>query len=263
MKAPASRTGVQPGWNGFMRVRLGGTTMSVALFIVVVAVSFIVVRIGAIAFQLTGLHWSQAKFQALSCFTGTGFTTRESELIVGHSQRRRIASILMVLGNAGLVLLIATFANSLRPNRIIENLLRRLMPDWIPVVLVPLLNLLILALGFYVVLKIFGSVHVSDRISSVLRRTLLRKHILDSLSIEEPVMTARREGILRIVLGERNPWIGRHVSEAANESIRILALESDGEITLDPAADVQLDLGDSLLCFGPLAEMRGRLLRGK
>jgi hypothetical protein len=237
--------------------------MNAALFILVVAVSFIVVRIGAIAFQLTGLHWPQAKFQALSCFTGTGFTTRESELIVGHSQRRRIASFLMVLGNAGLVLLIATFANSLRPNRIVENLLRSLMPDWIPTVLVPLVNILIIVLGFYVILKVFGSMRVSDRITSVLRRTLLRKHILESLSVEEPVMTAGRAGILRITLGELNPWIGRPVAEAMDENIRILALESDDEVTLNPAADTQLGIGDSLLCFGPLTEMRKRLLKAR
>ncbi|MHC4153076.1 MAG: TrkA C-terminal domain-containing protein, partial [Planctomycetota bacterium] len=89
--------------------------MGLFLFIIVLVVSFIAVRIGAIAFQLTGLNWELAKFQALSCFTGTGFTTRESELIVGHGQRRKIASVLMVLGNAGLVLMIASFATSLNP----------------------------------------------------------------------------------------------------------------------------------------------------
>ena len=77
--------------------------MNLLLFIIVLSVSFIVVRIGAIAFQLTGLDWSLAKFQALSCFSGTGFTTKESELVVGNSQRRKIASVLMVLGNAGIV----------------------------------------------------------------------------------------------------------------------------------------------------------------
>ena len=48
------------------------------LFILALISSFIVVRIGAIAFQLTGLEWSLAKFQALSCFSGTGFTTKEA-----------------------------------------------------------------------------------------------------------------------------------------------------------------------------------------
>ncbi|MBE3143376.1 MAG: hypothetical protein IMZ61_05555, partial [Planctomycetes bacterium] len=55
--------------------------MNVLLFLTLIIISFIVVRIGAIAFQLTGLEWSLAKFQALSCFTGTGFTTKEAELI--------------------------------------------------------------------------------------------------------------------------------------------------------------------------------------
>jgi hypothetical protein len=95
--------------------------MSWMLFIIMIFVSFVAVRIGAIAFQLTGLEWSLAKFQSLSCFTGTGFTTQEAELITGDRQRRRIASILMVLGNAGFVVMIATFANSLRPQQIFQE----------------------------------------------------------------------------------------------------------------------------------------------
>jgi Trk-type K+ transport system membrane component len=75
--------------------------MNLILFIVTIAISFLVVRIGAIAFQLTGLEWALAKFQSLSCFSGTGFTTREAELITGNPQRRKIATSLMILGNAG------------------------------------------------------------------------------------------------------------------------------------------------------------------
>ncbi len=236
--------------------------MSVALFILVVAVSFIIVRIGAIAFQLTGLRWTQAKFQALSCFTGTGFTTRESELIVGHSQRRRIAALLMVLGNAGLVLLIATFANSLRPNRVLAELMQPLMPDWMPALLVPLVNILVIVLGFYIVVRFFGSINISDRITSVLRRTLLRKRILETLSIEEPVMTGGKAGVLRFILGQRNPWIDHTVEEASGEDFHIIAVESGGDLTLNPPGDTQLKVGDSILCCGPMREMRDRLLQG-
>jgi hypothetical protein len=92
-----------------------GEAIMLILFILTLTVSFIVVRIGAIAFQLTGLEWSLAKFQALSCFSGTGFTTKEAELITANKQRRKIASVLMVLGNAGLVIMIATLASSLVP----------------------------------------------------------------------------------------------------------------------------------------------------
>ncbi len=75
--------------------------MNIILFIATIVISFIAIRIGAIAFQLTGLEWSLATFQSLSCFTGTGFTTREAELIVGNPQRRRIASVLMVFRKCG------------------------------------------------------------------------------------------------------------------------------------------------------------------
>ena len=101
----------------------------ILLFILTLTVSFIVVRVGAIAFQLTGLEWSLAKFQALSCFTGTGFTTREAELITGNPQRRRIASVLMVLGNAGLVTLILTGASTIISE---EDILSALSKSYLP-----------------------------------------------------------------------------------------------------------------------------------
>jgi len=90
--------------------------MNLLLFIAALIVSVIVVRIGAVAFNLTGLEWRAAKFQALSCFSGTGFTTREAELVIASPQRRRIATYLIIFGNAGIVAMVATFANSLRPN---------------------------------------------------------------------------------------------------------------------------------------------------
>ena len=86
--------------------------MNLLLFIVTIAISFVAVRIGGIAFSLTGLESSLARFQALSCFTGTGFTTRESELILSHPKRRRIISILMIIGNAGMVAVIAGLVSS-------------------------------------------------------------------------------------------------------------------------------------------------------
>jgi len=128
--------------------------MNLVLFIIVIAVSFVVVRIGAIAFQLTGIEWSMAKFQALSCFTSTGFTTKESELITATPQRRRIASVLIVLGHAGFVTMIATLANSLRAQEIIESRLSRsILPFELPPFLVQLINVAIIILAVYAIYK--------------------------------------------------------------------------------------------------------------
>jgi hypothetical protein len=237
--------------------------MNVALFILVVVVSFTIVRIGAIAFQLTGLTWSQAKFQALSCFTGTGFTTHEAELIAGNSQRRKIAAFMMVLGNAGLVVLIATFANSLQPDVFIQQLTAPVMPGWVPYAFVPLLNFLIMLLAFFLVVRLFGRMHVSDRITSRLRRSLLRRHLLDSLSLEEPVLSAPHRAIIKIILGEHSHMIGVPIAALTAHEIEVLALESGGRIIANPPGDTTLNLGDNLLCLGEPLRIREVLLRTK
>lgn len=77
--------------------------IAVATFFIVLVISLIIVRVASVALSLTGLSREAARFQARSAWTGTGFTTAESESVVGHPVRRRIVSVLMVLRGAGLV----------------------------------------------------------------------------------------------------------------------------------------------------------------
>jgi len=87
----------------------------ISLFVILI-ISSIVTRIATVILVHTGLSEDAAKFQARSAFSGVGFTTSESESIVNHPVRRRVAMTLMVLGNAGIVSAIAslllTFINS-------------------------------------------------------------------------------------------------------------------------------------------------------
>jgi len=80
--------------------------------IITILLSMLIVRAAAVALQMTGLNEKKAKFQALSAFTGTGFTSKESELIVNYPKRRQIISWLMILGNAGIVTVIITTTTS-------------------------------------------------------------------------------------------------------------------------------------------------------
>lgn len=74
----------------------------------IILFSIIVVRIGAVALEMTGLSREIARFQAQSAFSGTGFTTTESEHVVSHPTRRKIIRILIFIGNAGIISVIAT-----------------------------------------------------------------------------------------------------------------------------------------------------------
>ncbi len=89
------------------------------LLLIAVSVSFVVIRFGAVALELTGLSWESSKFQSLSAFTNSGFTTSESEKITSHPVRRKIAATLIILGNAGFVATIGSFAGSvLQPTNV-------------------------------------------------------------------------------------------------------------------------------------------------
>lgn len=88
--------------------------MGAALSIfVLMSVSVLIMRVAAVALRHTGLSDTTARFQALSAFTGTGFTTSEAETLVNYPIRRRIVSILIVIGNMGLLTVFATLVASL------------------------------------------------------------------------------------------------------------------------------------------------------
>jgi len=70
--------------------------------LVIIAVSLILVRMGTAALMMTGLSWEVASFQAYSAFFGVGFTTREAEMVVSDSTRRRIIKHLILAGNVGI-----------------------------------------------------------------------------------------------------------------------------------------------------------------
>jgi Trk-type K+ transport system membrane component len=52
----------------------------------------LIVRAASIALMMTGMNQKRARFQALSAFTGTGFTTKEAESVMNHPLRRKIIS---------------------------------------------------------------------------------------------------------------------------------------------------------------------------
>ncbi|MHC4572727.1 MAG: cation:proton antiporter regulatory subunit [Planctomycetota bacterium] len=236
--------------------------MNLVLFIIVLVISFIIVRIGAIAFQLTGLEWSLAKFQALSCFTSTGFTTKEAEMIVATRQRRRIASTLIVLGHAGLVTMIATLANSLRASRVIESRLSRpLLPFALPPFLVQMINLAIIILAVYVTYRVFTNTKFAKKLTNALRTRIVSKEIFKPVSFEELPLATGGYGIAKIEVCAGSPVLEKTLSESAlrKQDVTVLAITRAGQTKPNPAAHEKIQLGDELICFGKLENIRDRI----
>lgn len=231
----------------------------VALFIITLVVSFTAVRIGAVAFQLTGLEWSLAKFQSLSCFTGTGFTTREAELITGNPRRRQIASVLMVLGNAGFVVLVATFVSSLNPESIFkEGLEKSILPFHIPSWLVPWVNILIMAVSVYVIYKIFTNTKIATRLTNSLRKRISKREMFRPVSFEDLITITGGYGVSRVDVCEGSHVLNKTLaqSELRKHDITVLAIVRGESSIPNPSADTKILLQDQLLCFGKLERIR-------
>lgn len=232
--------------------------MNLILFIATISISFIVVRIGAIAFHLTGIEWSQAKFQALSCFSGTGFTTRESEMIVSHSQRRRIATILMILGNAGIVTLVATFANSIRADNLVEKIKIPFVDVLFPAYIVPLVNFVVILIALFVLFKLSTSDPVRQRLTRMLKSYLIKKQLVRIVAFEELLVTRGDYGIVSVDIDENSLLRDTTLlaSGLRDQDMTVLAIESNQNTTHNPKADHLIRLGDRLICYGNLTNLR-------
>lgn len=232
--------------------------MNLILFIIVLIISFIIVRIGAIAFQMTGLEWSLAKFQALSCFTATGFTTKEAELITSNPRRRRIASVLIVLGHAGLVTMIATFANSLRPPAIANKLSVPFLPFAIPEGMLPWINLAVLTAAIYIIYKVFTNTKFARKLTNVLRARIVKRDIIKPVSCEELVVATGGYGVSKIKIREDHPVLDKALSESElrRDDITVLAIIRADRTIPNPLADTKILSGDELICFGKLGSIR-------
>ena len=81
---------------------------AILTLLIVVALSMFITKIATIALVHTGMARDRARFQARSAFSGAGFTTNESEVVVKHPVRRRVITTLIIIGNAGLVTVISS-----------------------------------------------------------------------------------------------------------------------------------------------------------
>lgn len=233
--------------------------MSWTLFIVTIVISITIVRIGAVAFQLTGMHWSLAKFQALSCFSGTGFTTSEAELVTTHVQRRKIATFLMILGNAGIVTLIASVANALSPQQTLwAQLSESILPITVPRLLIPWINLIMIILTLAVIYIIFTRTRISKGLTKLVRKRLVQSDAFQTTDFEELVVTTGGYGVVQIQPQSGSQVLNKTIAESQlhQNDVTVLAITRDDRTKANPSSDTQILEGDELTCFGKLDNIK-------
>lgn len=205
----------------------------------VLAMSLVIVRVATIALMLTGVSRDLARFQALSAFTGCGFSTRESEDIVNNPVRRRIVMQLMLLGNAGIVITIASVLSLLIGND--ED-----SPSfW--------LRLLVLAAGTLLLWVAAGSRTVEKAVRQALVWAVARWYRVEVRDYLALLRVARDYTVSEMRV-HRGDWLeGRTLAQLqlTREGVLVLGIERrDGEYTGTPHGESKVAAGDSLILYG-------------
>jgi hypothetical protein len=212
----------------------------VALFALVAAIAFslLITRIASHALTLTGLSQEAARFQARSAFTGVGFTTSESEQIVNHPLRRRIVMLLMLIGNAGVITVIATL--------IVTFTQGGDQSQW-------LLRAAVAAIAISALWFLTWNRWVDKRLSSLIAWGLRRWAHVDARDYAALLHLAKGYAVTELAI-EKSDWLtGKTLIEAdiSSEGLLVLGIHRQaGEFIGTPTGNTEIRAGDTLLIYG-------------
>lgn len=206
--------------------------------LLVILTSFLIVRGASIALMMTGLDQKRSRFQALSAFTGTGFTTKEAELIVNNPRRRQIITWLMILGNAGIVTVIVAMTSTVVVSEGIQ----------IPI------NVIIILVGIIIVYKIATHAGFLQKWDVFIENRLLKTTQFEEEATEKLLHLLEGYGLIRVIIKEESSFAGTQLNELklSEKNLLILGIERSGDWIPVPSSDVIIKEKDRLVVYGPL-----------
>lgn len=214
--------------------------IAVTTLLVALTLTLIVTLIATVALTLTGLSKQSARFQARSALTGVGFTTSESESIMGHPVRRRIVMMLMLVGNAGIVTVIASLVASLAkaPQASYWDTAR---------------NLSLLAAGVTVLAFIANSGWIDRRMTRFIEWAARKWTRVDVCDYAALFRLANGFAISEMLV-EEDDWIADKTLIELNlpaEGVLVLGIQREGGHYFGaPTGSTQVRAGDTLILYG-------------
>jgi len=210
---------------------------AIASLLAVLAVSLLVTRAATVVLAASGMSGESARFQARSAFTGAGFTTAESEVVVAHPLRRRVVMLLMLVGNIGFVAAASSLILGFRGGATGASWMR----------------VFELAAGLILLVFLSRSPRVNRWLTTLIGRALRRW--TDLAGRDSAVLADLGDGYVVSELAiDANDWVTGHTLEELRlpeEGLLVLGINrDDGHYVAHPAPDSQLACGDVLVLYG-------------
>lgn len=226
--------------------------LSVLTLILILSTSVLITKIATSALIHTGVSKPVARFQARSAFTGAGFTTQESEMIVNHPVRRKIIMTLMLLGNVGVISVLASLVLTFIDSNIGSA-------AW-------LIEILVLVVGI-TILWLLATSKMVDRWLNRIITAFLKKYT--NLVVKDYAGLLRLTSNYEIaeIHADRHQWItGKPLKklQLRREGINLIGIErKDRSFIGDPDGETVIKDGDLLIAFGTKEAIQRLLERKK
>ena len=211
---------------------------AVISLLVIISLSLLTTRIGALALVHTGLSQEVAKFQARSTYMGVGFTTGESEMLMNHPVRRKILTILMFLGNAGIITTISSVIFSfisIEDSGLISA------------------EVLVLVSGLFILFLLAQSKWVDQKFSKVIDSALKKYTYLDVKDYYSLLHLTQDYRVTEIRVEEKNWMENKTLDELdlSAEGIMVLGIRREnGNYIGAPVGKTEVKKGDLLVLYG-------------
>jgi len=204
---------------------------------------WVIIEILSMVLKITGLDLYKARFQVISIITHTGFTTRESELIVQHPLRRKIASALMVISYIAQASVISLIINAITNNN------NRLI--YVGAILIAAVFLIITLTKTQYFSKPFNRFVEKFISKNIMKSTKTR-------AIDEKLKVSSGFAVYEILVDSDSIICDKTLAAAKLKDKYIQVLKIDrGSETIDfPHANTKILQGDILIVYGKIQSIK-------
>lgn len=209
--------------------------MNLFLLLIYFFIIIAVTEIFVILFRLTGLKSEVSRFQVVSMMTSTGFTTGESELILGHPVRRKLAVFLILFGAFSLAVLISSISQFLSKGLRTKEIVAAAGA----------------VLLIFAVLKLASTQRM---LSSLFNRKMKKTVVLGDMPVREVFLTNKDDALLDLHIYPESGLVNKTLNQVVTGHDRlefVVLFIKRGEVKIRKSvADTTIHEGDQLFLFG-------------